>query len=75
VQLPGSVVPLTTVAVPDALPGTSLGLFASAFARNEFQAVQFMPAFVPPQVLLCGIIVARDQITDVLRWLSGVLPL
>jgi ABC-2 type transport system permease protein len=75
VHLPGSVVPLAVVAVLDALLGMSLGLFASAFARSEFQAVQFMPAFVLPQVLLCGIIVARDQMTDVLRWLSDVLPL
>ena len=75
VQLPGSVVPLAVVAVLDALLGMSLGLFASAFARTEFQAVQFMPALVLPQALLCGIIVARSQMTDVLRWLSDVLPL
>lgn len=75
VQLPGSILPLAVVAVLDALLGMSLGLFASAFARTEFQAVQFMPAFVLPQALLCGIIVARDQMTPVLRWLSDVLPL
>ena len=75
VQLPGSVVPLVVVAVLDALLGMSLGLFASAFARTEFQAVQFMPAFVLPQALLCGIIVARSQMTDVLRWVSDVVPL
>jgi ABC-2 type transport system permease protein len=75
VQLPGSVAPLAVVAVLDALLGMSLGLFASAFARTEFQAVQFMPAFVLPQVLLCGIVVARDQMTPVLRWLSDVLPM
>ncbi len=75
VQLPGSVVPLAVVSVLDALLGMSLGLFASAFARTEFQAVQFMPAFVLPQALLCGIVVARDHMTDVLRWLSDVLPM
>jgi len=75
VQLPGSVIPLVVVAVLDALLGMSLGLFASAFARTEFQAVQFMPAFVLPQALLCGIVVARSQMTDVLRWVSDVLPL
>jgi ABC-2 type transport system permease protein len=75
VQLPGAVAPLVVVAVLDALLGMSLGLFASAFARTEFQAVQFMPAFVLPQALLCGLIVARDQLTDVLRWLSDVLPM
>jgi len=75
VTLPGSAVPMAVVAVLDAVLGMALGLFASAFARTEFQAVQFMPAFVLPQVLLCGLIVARDQMTAVLRWLSDVLPL
>ena len=75
VTLPGSAVPLAVVAVLDALLGMSLGLFASAFARTEFQAVQFMPAFVLPQVLLCGLVVSRDHMTAVLRWLSDVLPL
>ncbi len=51
---------LTVVAVADALLGTALGLFVSAFARTEFQAVQFMPALVIPQILLCGLFVPRD---------------
>jgi ABC transporter DrrB family efflux protein len=75
VSVPGSAVPMAVVAVLDALLGMSLGLFASAFARTEFQAVQFMPAFVLPQALLCGLVVARDHMTPVLRWLSDVLPL
>jgi ABC transporter DrrB family efflux protein len=75
VTLPGSAVPLAVVAVLDAILGMALGLFFSAFARTEFQAVQFMPAFVLPQVLLCGLIVSRGQMTAVLRWLSDVLPL
>jgi len=75
VALPGSAVPIAVVAVLDAILGMALGLFASAFARSEFQAVQFMPAFVLPQALLCGLIIARDQMTPVLRWLSDVLPL
>lgn len=75
VRLPGSAAPLAVVAVLDALLGMALGLFASAFARSEFQAAQFMPTFVLPQALLCGIVVARDQMTSVLRWISDVLPL
>ena len=66
---------LVGVAVLDAVLGTALGLLASGFARTEFQAVQFMPAFVLPQFLLCGLLVARDELPDVLRWLSDVLPL
>lgn len=66
---------LIVVAVFDAVLGTALGLLASGFARTEFQAVQFMPAFVLPQILLCGLFVARDRLPDVLGWISDVLPL
>jgi ABC-2 type transport system permease protein len=75
VTLPGSSVPMAVIAVLDAILGMASGLFASAFARSEFQAVQFMPAFVLPQALLCGLVVQRDHMTAVLRWLSDVLPL
>ena len=63
------------VAVVDALLGTALGLFVSAFARTEFQAVQFMPLVLVPQLLLCGLIVAVDDLPTVLRWLARALPL
>ena len=54
----------------------ALGLFVSAFASSEFQAVQFMPAVVLPQILLCGLIVARGQDgASRSSWLSEVLPL
>jgi ABC-2 type transport system permease protein len=66
---------LIVVAVVDCLLGTALGLFLSAFAATEFQAVQFMPAFVLPQFLLCGLIAPRDQLPDVLHWVSDFLPL
>jgi ABC-2 type transport system permease protein len=66
---------LLVIAVLDALLGTSLGLFVSAFARTEFQVVQFMPAVVMPQVLLSGLFVPRDDMAQVLEWLSNVLPL
>ncbi len=66
---------LLLVAVVNAVLGTALGLFLSAFAATEFQAVQFLPAFVLPQFLLCGLLVPRDQMPQVLRGLSAVLPL
>ncbi|WP_158840383.1 ABC transporter permease [Saccharothrix deserti] len=74
-EISGSVWLLLVIAVLDALLGMALGLFASAFARTEFQAVQFMPAIVMPQVLLCGLFVPRDQMATVLNWISDVLPL
>jgi ABC-2 type transport system permease protein len=66
---------LTVVAIADAVLGSALGLFVSAFATTEFQAVQFMPAFVIPQILLCGLFVARDALPTVLEKVSDVLPL
>jgi len=66
---------LVLIALLDALLGVALGLFASAFARTEFQAVQFLPAIVLPQFLLCGLLVPRDQMSTVLEWISNVLPL
>jgi ABC-2 type transport system permease protein len=66
---------LALIAVLDALLGMALGLFVSAFAATEFQAVQFMPAIVLPQVLLCGLIVARDQLPSILAGIADVLPL
>lgn len=74
-DLAGSVWTLLLVSVLDALLGMALGLLVSAFARTEFQAVQFMPAVAMPQVLLCGLFVARDNMATALTWISDVLPL
>jgi ABC-2 type transport system permease protein len=66
---------LSVVAVVDAILGAALGLFVSAFAQTEFQAVQFMPVVVIPQILLCGLLVARERLPEVLNAISDVLPL
>ncbi len=66
---------VVALAVANAVLGTTLGLFVSAFAQSEFQAVQFMPAMVFPQILLCGLFVGRDQMATWLRWISDALPL
>ena len=66
---------LGVVAVVDAVLGTALGLFVSAFAHTEFQAVQFLPAVVFPQLLLCGLFIARDAMPRTLEVISDVLPL
>ncbi len=71
----GAVWVLALVAVLDAILGTALGLLVSAFAETEFQAVQFMPALVIPQLLLCGLFVPRDALPDTLDAISDVLPL
>ncbi|MEU2504880.1 ABC transporter permease [Streptomyces sp. NPDC007863] len=66
---------LLLVALLDALLGTALGLFVSAFAASEFQAVQFMPAVIFPQLLLCGLFTPRDKMAPALEAISNVLPM
>ncbi|MGW1816247.1 ABC transporter permease [Streptomyces sp. NPDC002125] len=66
---------LLLVALLDAILGTALGLFVSAFATSEFQAVQFMPAVIFPQLLLCGLFTPRDQMHPVLETVSDFLPM
>ncbi|MBE1495648.1 ABC-2 type transport system permease protein [Amycolatopsis lexingtonensis] len=74
-DIAGSVWTLLLIVVLDALLGTALGLFVSAFARTEFQAIQFLPVFVLPQFLLCGLFVPRGDMGWVLSALSDVMPL
>ena len=71
----GSVGLVITIAIANAVLGVSLGLFCSAFARTEFQAVQFMPVVVIPQILLCGLFVPRAQMAGWLQAISDVLPM
>jgi ABC-2 type transport system permease protein len=66
---------VVVLAIGNAVLGVSLGLFFSAFANSEFQAVQFMPAVVLPQALLCGLFAPRDQMADWLKAISDVLPM
>lgn len=58
-----------------ALLGIALGLFLSAFARNEFQAVQFLPAVILPQFFLAGILVPLAAMPHWLRIIARLLPL
>ena len=74
-DIAGSVWLLGLVAVADAVLGSALGLFVSAFAQTEFQAVQFLPAIVFPQILLCGLFVAREALPSTLQTVSDLLPL
>ncbi|WP_111510878.1 ABC transporter permease [Mycobacterium kyogaense] len=70
----GSPVWVFAIAIVNAVLGVGLGLLCSAFARTEFQAVQFMPLVIAPQLLLCGIIVPREQLPDWLQWASNAMP-
>ncbi|NMO00572.1 ABC transporter permease [Gordonia sp. TBRC 11910] len=74
-QTQGSVVWVIVIAMLDAMLGVGLGLLCSAFAQTEFQAVQFLPVVVIPQLFLCGLFVARDQLPGWMDALSTVMPL
>lgn len=74
-NIAGSTVLVVILAVAVALLGLGLGLLASAFARSEFQVVQFFPAAILPQLLLCGLLVPRSQMGGVLYAISDVLPM
>jgi ABC-2 type transport system permease protein len=63
------------LAVANAVLGTALGLFVSAFAQSEFQAVQFMPAFLLPQLLLCGLLTPRENMARPLEIVSWAAPM
>jgi ABC-2 type transport system permease protein len=73
-QTSGSVGAVAALAIANAVLGMALGLFLSAFASTEFQAVQFMPAVLFPQVLLSGLFAPREAMPHVLRVASDVLP-
>ena len=70
----GSPVWVFVIAIVNAVLGVGLGLLCSAFARTEFQAVQFMPLVIAPQLLLAGIIVPRALMPNWLEWISNVMP-
>lgn len=75
VEVAGGAGHLLTVATLSGLLGMSSGLFLSAYAKTEFQAVQFLPAFVLPQLLTCGLFVARDKMAEPLQWFANIMPL
>jgi ABC-2 type transport system permease protein len=75
VTVVGGTIATLVGAILAAILGTALGLFASAFASSEFQAIQFMPAFLFPQLLTCGLFIAREQMARPLQWFADIMPL
>lgn len=74
-NLAGSTALVVVLAAAVALLGLGLGLLASAFAHSEFQVVQFFPATILPQLLLCGLLVPRARMGGVLHAISDALPM
>lgn len=63
------------IAILDALLGLALGLFVSSFAKTEFQAIQFLPVVLLPQLLLSGLLAPRESMPGILESISNFLPL
>ncbi len=57
------------------IAGVNLGIFASAFARNELQVVQFIPLVLVPQVLLGGLFFPVATLPVVIKQVAYALPL
>jgi ABC-2 type transport system permease protein len=74
VTVMGGTLPILVTAVLAAFLGTSLGLFVSAFATSEFQAVELVMPILMPQILLCGLFVAREHMAKLLQWLADIFP-
>lgn len=53
----------------------NLGIFLSAFARNELQVIQFIPLVFAPQVLLGGLFFPVSTLPIVLKQLAYIMPL
>ena len=52
-----------------------LGTFASTFAKNEFQIMQFIPLIIIPQFFICGLLWPVDTLPNYLQWIAKFLPL
>ena len=74
-KIRGSQFSLIWIAILDALLGLAIGLFVSALARTEFQAIQFLPVVLLPQLLLSGLLVPKGSMAPILNWLSNAIPL
>jgi ABC-2 type transport system permease protein len=74
VDTEGPILLVIALAIANAVLGMSLGLLVSAFASTEFQAVQFMPAVILPQIILGGLFVPREEMPEVLEVISAFLP-
>ena len=74
-HIDGSPLLVAMISVLGAILGVSLGLLFSAFATSEYQAVQFAPIVLVPQLFLAGVLVPRDAMPGWLEAISNVLPL
>jgi len=75
IKIVGKFFPTLIIFILTIFSGVTLGIFLSSFARNEFQAAQFIPLIIVPQGLLCGLIVDIRSLHGFLYVLARAMPL
>jgi ABC-2 type transport system permease protein len=58
-----------------ALTAVGVGILLSLFAQNEFQAMQFIPLVITPQILLSGAFIPVEELPVYLRIAAYAMPL
>ncbi len=74
IQVEGSVLLALFVIFLLGIGSMGMGLLFSAIARNELQAVQFIPLIFIPSILLAGIFWPLESVPEFLRPLSYLIP-
>jgi len=64
----GTLLSIFIVTLALVLGAVNLGILLSAFAKNELQAIQFIPIVILPQVFLSGLL---WPVQDMPGWLQG----
>ncbi len=75
VQIEGSPILVLLIIFVLGAGNQGLGFLLSSNAKNEFQAVQFMPLILFPSILLAGVFWPIEAVPDLLRPVSYFVPL
>jgi ABC-2 type transport system permease protein len=75
VQYAGNLLSIFVVSSVLVLVAVNLGIFLSAFAKNELQAIQFIPIVILPQVLLSGLLWPVQEMPTWLQTVARAMPL
>ena len=71
----GNVIYILIIEFLLAISAVNTGIFFSVFSKTEFQAVQFVPIVIIPQILLSGVIFPVSTEPLILKDISYILPI
>ncbi len=75
VKIAGDIYAVVVLQLLLTIVSVNLGILCSSFARNEFQAVQFIPLLILPQVFLDGMFWPIATLPNYLQVFSYIMPL